>query len=980
MYLKNIKATGFKSFADKIDIELGAGITGIVGPNGSGKSNVVDAVRWVLGEQSVKSLRGDGNMADVIFSGSKSRNPMNVASVTLVFDNKDHYLPLNYDEVALKRRVYKDGTNEYYINGEKCRLKDITDILLDSGIAKESFNIISQGRVEEIISNKASERRIIFEEAAGVLKYKKRKEEAYRKLERTKDNMDRVNDIIKELEVQVEPLKVAKEKALKYLDAQERLKKTEVALLVYDIKNCNEIYQTKKNRIQELNEELMHQSLNTYQGEAKIEEYKLELNKIENKITEARQQLLTMTEQVEKMNSRKNIVLERKKYEVEDTKLHSNVIALQEQKFKQENELHSIQREIETWQIELQHQLENIQSENQKEQAIKKQKQELSYNLEKKVRMENSLKMKIEQLQERIENDGGLPLAIKSVLDHPKLSGIHTIIAKAIEMEERYATAISAALGYAGNYVITEDEGCAKEAISYLKEKRLGRVTFFPLSVIEPRGVATSVSDAVQNMEGFIDIASNLVKYDPKFSNIIKNQLGNVFIVDTIEHATSISHKIHHQYRIITLDGEILHVGGSLTGGTMNKKNNVIQDKFELENQLNASKMVEKEIIKMEDMMNQVDQKLMEIENKQYLLQKQKIECEELIRTKQNYQKERMEALKQITLEIEGTTHILNRSLESEEEQVLKEYYEAVGEKEKIHSTLDRLLKEKNNIAEELNEYEFQVRKESSIVSSKNRELKDLEIEVGKMDVKLDHYLQILNETYSMTFEKAALHYYLEIDSEDARKEVNDLKRFLKDLGMVNLGAIEEYDRISTRYEFLLQQWDDLDQASNTLLEIIKEMDQVMEHDFLETFKIIEQHFSKTFKELFKGGEAALRLTDPNHLLETGIEIVASPPGKKLTSISLLSGGEKTFTAISLLFAILKSRPVPFCILDEVEAALDEVNVDSFGNYLSKLTEKTQFILITHKKKTMEYADVLYGITMQESGVSKLVSVQLEEK
>lgn len=312
MYLKNIKAHGFKSFADKIDIELHEGITGIVGPNGSGKSNVVDAVRWVLGEQSVKSLRGDGNMSDVIFSGSKSRNSMNVASVTLIFDNHDHYLPLNYDEIALKRRVYKDGTNEYYMNGEKCRLKDIIDILLDSGIAKESFNIISQGKVDEIISNKASDRRVIFEEAAGVLKYKKRKEEALRKLERTKDNMDRVGDIIKELEVQVEPLNVAKEKAIEYLDTKENLKELEIALIATDIRKMNEVYQKSKDKIQKLNEELMNISLTNYQGEAQIEKYKLELKRVEDETNECRKQLLVMTEEVEKINSRKNILLERK--------------------------------------------------------------------------------------------------------------------------------------------------------------------------------------------------------------------------------------------------------------------------------------------------------------------------------------------------------------------------------------------------------------------------------------------------------------------------------------------------------------------------------------------------------------------------------------------------------------------------------------------------------------------------------------------
>lgn len=979
MYLKRIIASGFKSFADKTTIELTDGITGIVGPNGSGKSNVVDAVRWVLGEQSVKSLRGDGNMTDVIFSGSKSRNGMNIASVTLVFDNTDQYLPVDYSEVSIRRRVYKDGSNEYSINNEKCRLKDITDILLDTGIAKESFNIISQGKIEEIISSKASDRRIIFEEAASVLKYKKRKEEALRKLDRTHDNMSRVNDIISELEGRVTPLKEQRDKAIKYQQFKSELEQIEIALIATDIHKMNFSYKDSKAKIDVLNKEIMELTTSTSSSEASLEESKLNVSKLEGQIAELQKNLVLKIAETERMNSQKNILIERAKYGVEDTRLHNDIIALKENKLKLQNQIASIQSEIEDYAKEL----SEIETEEKKIEdsitKIKDDKNKLDSRLSTEIREQSRLENTILSLQESIENNGALPYAVRNILKHPGLSGIHNVIGNIIEVQEEYSTAISTVLGFASSYVVVEDEECAKKAISYLKSNNIGRVTFFPLNIIEPKHIDVKTLNDIQKTDGYIGVASTLVACDKKYQNIIENQLGNVVVVRDIDTANHIGNLVAHRYRIVTLSGELLHVGGSITGGSITRAKNVITEKYELENALLKKDTIAGTIQDIENQMNEFDYVYKSLEDKLYLTSKNRVYITEKKAIKETELAEKTNLLQNIVAEISGMSSLKNDSVSEEEEKILEAYYKAKNEVNEIQHKIDEFTRKKNSLSEDIEEIDFTRKKENSLVLSKNKELKNLEIEVNRMEVKLDHLLSELSETYGMTYEKAISSYKLEIEEDVARSTVDNLKRSIRELGNVNVDAIEEYEEVSTRYEFLLGQKDDLMNAENTLLDIIKEMDTIMKDRFLETFKVIETNFNVTFKELFKGGHAELKMTDPNNILETGIEIVASPPGKKLTSISLLSGGEKTFTAISLLFAILRSRPVPFCILDEVEAALDEANVDSFGKYLKGLQQRTQFILITHKKKTMEYADVLYGITMQESGVSKLVSVKLED-
>lgn len=978
MYLKKIVAQGFKSFADNTVIDLENNITGVVGPNGSGKSNVVDAIRWVLGEQSVKSLRGDGNMTDVIFAGSKSRNAMGVASVTLHFDNKDGYLPLSYEEIAIKRRLYKDGTNEFYINNEKVRLKDVTDLLMDSGIGKESFNIIGQGKIDEILSNKPTDRRVIFEEAAGVLKYKKRKEEALRKLDKTHNNMSRVNDIIKELETQVEPLKEQKRKALEYREISDNLEKLEVALVTEDITSINEKYQTNKKKVEELTEELSNISTNNTKFEAQIEDYKLKQQNLNLQIQELQKKLLELTTKSEKINSQKEIILERKKYEVDDIKLHNNILELKESELKYQNELNAYKLELDNVLNLIQELTDKIEYKNQIIHKTKDTRNSLENKLTVAIRNQGSLKVKISNLEDSIENNSSLPFAVKNILNNPKLTGIHNTIGKILEIEEKYVKAIGTALGAASNNIIVDNELVAKQAINYLKSNMLGRATFFPLNIIKGRTIEENIYNLLKVEDGFIDIASQLVKYEPKYTDIINNQLGNVLVVDNLDNANRISKKMNYRYRIVTLDGELLHVGGSLTGGEAKQKN-PLSEKFELQALMNELTNLERTISNYEDELNKYDHNLKALEDEVYLINKNKITTEEELREKSKRIEELENKVTDIRNNINGTNNIINNSLSNEEDNILKEYYEALDEKNKVINEIEVLTNEKDKITNELEEFEYSVKKDNSVYNQKTKELNALEIEVNRSDVKLDNLLNLLNENYSITYEYAKMHYSLDMDANLARSKVSAYKRQIKELGPINQEAPEEYDRISGRYEFLIGQQQDLVKAENTLLDIIKEMDNVMEINFKKSFDIINQHFDKTFKELFKGGTASLKMTDPDNLLETGIEIIASPPGKSLKSVSLLSGGEKTFTAISLLFAILKTRTMPFCILDEVEAALDEVNVESFGEYLKKMQEKTQFLVITHKKKTMEYADTLYGITMQESGVSKLVSVKLED-
>lgn len=976
MYLKEIKASGFKSFADKINLNLNDNITCIVGPNGSGKSNIVDAVKWVMGEQSVKTLRGSNNMSDVIFSGSKSRKSLNLASVTLVFDNTDSYLKVPYTEIEITRKVYRSGENEYFLNGEKCRLKDINDLFLDSGIGKYAFNIISQGEVANIINSTPYERRAIFEEAAGVLKYKKRKEEALRKLDKTKENMTRIEDIIIELTERIEPLKAQRSAAIKYLDYQEKLSDVEIALIVHDLENLNNKFHENETKIEETQNEIAKLMGASTSKDIDLENYKQELIKTNEKIASLNKEYIELTKELERLNGEKNILSERSKYESNDLKVHENITNLKEKSLLLKNEITSQTNDIKQLTSLKTNTINEKNSIQKALETITKEKRKIEENISQNTKQETEINYKIKYLTDYIEQGGNTSPNVKKVLSNPKLKGIHNTISNLIKTEDKYLVALTIALGGAKDYIIVDTPENAKSAINFLKENNLGRVTFYPLSVIKPRHIDETTKNILTKEQGYIDTIDNIVTYNQTYQNIIKHQLGTTILVENIDNANIISKKINNRYRIITLSGESINVGGSITGGKV-KTNNIISERYELQKLEAKIKTIANST---EELNKKYQEKLLEekeLQNKIFQIEKQKVIEEEELRTKEEILKQSIEELNKITNELNNLGGIVNNTLKDQEQQLMEKYYKVMSKKQETEKTTKQEINNKEKLETKIDELEASFRLNNTAVRTLENNLKEYEISNTKSSVKMDNLLSILSETYQMTFEKAKENYILEIDEEIARKNVNEYKRVIKNIGVVNVASIEEYDRINTRYEFMKKQNNDLKEASEKLLEIISELDEVMKDEFLKSFKQVQIEFDKVFKSLFGGGEAKLELTDSKNLLETGININVTPPGKKLSSINLLSGGEKTLTAISILFAILNIKSIPFCLFDEVEAALDEANVDRFGNYLKKYNGKTQLIIITHKKKTMEYANTLYGITMQESGVSKLVSVKL---
>ncbi len=978
MYLKEIITSGFKSFADRINIKLDGKTTCIVGPNGSGKSNIVDAVRWVLGEQSVKSLRGEGSMSEVIFSGSKSRKPLNVASVELIFDNSDHFLNVSYTDISIKRRVYRSGENEYFLNNEKCRLKDITNLLMDSGMAKESFNIISQGEVERILSNSALDRRVIFEEASGIMKYKKRKEEALRKLDRTHNNLERVNDIISELERQVGPLKEQSLKAEEYLENKNGLDKYEVALLAYDIENLNAALEQNHQKKEKLDRDIVDLKAEANKYSVNDLEINTKIEKLENEKNTLNKNLIQVVEEVEKINGEKKLLKEMSEATIEEEKVKDKIR-------KNLDEKGHLQKNIALINEEINNILRKRESNSNRKQEITNRinnlhtkKNMLSNDYSKIEREIINLENKAVNLQNEIEEGGDMPLSVRKVLNS-NIRGINNTIGNVLSIDDLYVKALDVASLANKNFIITTDEEAAKEAINYLKDNHLGRATFFPLSIIKPRYVDNNSLNILKKNPLFLGVLSDLVTYNKKYENIIKNQFGNVLVATNLEDATSLSHTIDAKYKIVTLEGDVVNVGGSLVGGSFYKAKSIVSLKQELKNLEEKIKTLKEDKEAIDASIDSIDKEIADSNEEMFSSSKEEVTLDEMISTKRKILEEDEKSLLEVNKEWEQLESLKSNSLALQEANLIKLFHEKSTEKEKIQIRLENLTKEIEALKDEEEKNIAQDKLGQATLRSLEKENKDIEIEISKLDVHLDNLLNELTENYEITFDKAKNDYKLDVEVEEAREKVNRYKANIKKIGMVNLGAIEEYKIVNTRYVFLTNQKEDLLKAEDTLLEIMNEMDEVMKEEFYNTFMAIKEEFKKVFKELFNGGNADLKLTDEADLLTTGIDIVASPPGKKLTTISLLSGGEKTLTAISLLFAILNVRSVPFCLFDEVEAALDEANVKRFGEYLEHYRDRTQFLIITHKKKTMEYANTLYGITMQESGVSKLVSVKLED-
>ncbi|AGK53050.1 chromosome segregation protein SMC [Bacillus sp. 1NLA3E] len=1181
MFLKRLDVVGFKSFAERISVDFVPGVTAVVGPNGSGKSNVTDAVRWVLGEQSAKSLRGT-KMEDIIFAGSDSRRALNFAEVTLTLDNEDQFLPVEYNEVSVTRRVYRTGESDFLINKQSCRLKDIIELFMDSGLGREAFSIISQGKVEEILNSKAEDRRTIFEEAAGVLKYKNRKKKAEFKLMETQENLNRVSDILHELEGQVEPLKIQASIARDYLEKKEELEHFEVALTVYDIEDFHAKWEKLSATLELHQRDELRLSSELQKKEAKIEERRDRIFALDESIDDLQTVLLHATEELEKLEGRKEVLKERKKnasqnkhqLEKNVVELSNKVVLLQAEKDEQtlavcrlHDEANVLQQDLETSLAQLQLFSENIE---QKIDSLKSDyiellnsqanaKNELRYidtqlqqqesrngkldetnekfiglrqdiaerkhsvlllldeakeKLEKQVqnfyqeqrklesiknnysKQEKTLyqayqflqqsKSRKEMLEEMEEDFSGFFQGVKEVLKarNHSLKGIEGAVAELISSPKEYETAIEIALGAAMQHVVVDTEQNARAAISFLKQHSYGRATFLPLSVIKGRNLSSSQLQAIGQHPSFIGAASSLIRYDTKYQEIITNLLGNVVITKDLKGANELAKILQYRCRFVTLDGDVVNPGGSMTGGAVKQKtNSLLSRKGELEelkkklvdmeektahleNQVKSlknettSKESELELLrKMGEELRLKEQTLkgdlreIEFEEKNVnerlaLYDMDKLQTSKETETLLSRKVELQSDLHQLTEEIANLDAEIKKlskqkSIESTSRETLlsgindrkvliaakneqlshanekltrvtielsenQEKLQTVSEdlqllssemtnsssgEEQLEIAANRMLQDKNETVKlissrreervkiqlELEDEELEAKELKRQHKGMVESLKDEEIKLNRYDFELENRLSHLREEYMLTFEGAKEQYPLSIPVDEARKKVKLIKLAIEELGSVNLGAIEEYDRVSERYEFLLEQKTDLQEAKDTLFQVIGEMDEEMKKRFSEMFDGIRSHFEPTFQALFGGGRADLRLTDPSDLLNTGVEIVAQPPGKKLQNLGLLSGGERALTAIALLFSILKVRPVPFCILDEVEAALDEANVHRFSKYLKRYSNETQFIVITHRKGTMEEADVLYGITMQESGVSRLVSVRLDD-
>jgi chromosome segregation protein len=1181
MHLKSIEVHGFKSFANKITLEFHDGITGIVGPNGSGKSNVADAVRWVLGEQSAKQLRGS-RMEDVIFSGTQTRKPLGYAYVAITLDNSDHKLPIEYDEVTIARRVYRSGESEYLINGSSCRLKDVYELFLDTGIGKEGYSIIGQGQIDKILSGKPEDRRELFDEAAGIVKFKRRKLTAEKNLEEEKLNLSRITDIIREIEKQLVPLEKQSGVAKVYLKLKEELKSLEVnqflkeyekirvsgeqteeklVIAASDLEQVKAEYENTKEEYIHLEKQLEEWDRSIETDKNSYNELKLKIEKSEGEIKVLQEQISSALQNDEYIRSRihtseqeiqgkkeeENGYLAQKaaiddKISAMDDLLSEALSRLNKIKdniqkytreiedcnngiFEQLNINSGIKSNMQRYETMLEQNTLRKSELNQRLLKYKSEEEQFNENIKEcqdklqavsehiitLTKESNSLEQSITQTQERIDSVSngyneiqagylseksrlealmnlteryeGYGISIKKVMERrADMPGIVGVVADILKVEKTYETAIETALGGTIQNIVTEDETCAKELITYLKKNKFGRATFLPLTNMQAGSGMRE--DKVLKEPGVIGIGSSLVEADKKFDALIDYLLGRIIVVDDIDHATAIARKYHYSLRLVTLEGELLTPGGSISGGAYKNASNLLGRRRELEEmeelvatlQKNAAELLrEKEEHKeakarfrigLEEKKAALQEKFLEQNTAKMNLDREvtkKAEAEavyqEYLRElseielqakdlKENLSKlnESLDQNARLNKEKEAMIEALNKKLE-EERLKEQEANENASQKRLDLSALEqnnqflmenvkRVKKDIEKLYEEMEALKADMQRTSSAVAEKKSTIAQTETTIqeyqtllAEMENKIkdsvkerDHITNIhknfftkreelsermneldkevfrLNgqkeklmeqadlltgymwEEYELTYTSAQeFPMEEEISLTQVKKSITEIKAKIKELGDVNVNAIEDYKNLSERFAFLSGQREDLIKAEEALLQIIQELDEEMRVRFLKEFKAINEQFDVVFKELFGGGKADLELTESEDILEAGIRINAQPPGKKLQNMMQLSGGEKALTAISLLFAIQNLKPSPFCLLDEIEAALDDSNVKRFANYLHKLTRDTQFIIITHRRGTMAAADILYGITMQEKGVSTLVSVSLIE-
>lgn len=963
MYLKRVEAIGFKSFANKVDIGFTPGINGIVGPNGCGKSNITDAIKWVLGEQSTKNLRAQG-MSDVIFAGSEAYKKQNFAQVMLVFDNSDKLLKVDYDEVEITRRLYRNGESEYLINKTQCRLKDIVDLLMDTGLGKDSLSMISQGAIANFAQAKPIDRRGIFEEAAGVSKYKKRKTESLRKLERTNDNLLRISDIISELESQLEPLRLQANKARRYLEKKERLEKIEVSVIVFDVKKLEYNLAQAKARLSEINEELVINESKMLFDEGKVEQLKESIKKYDNDIATLQSNLL---KQVDIISS-----LEKQKSEEDNRQNHNTSLEY----------IETLKSKLNDFSQEINGYTNNLNQFNQAAQDLRKEYdyeknsyEEARVEIQRKQGMMQSFQNKKGVLENINDNRTNVFAGVKAIIDAKNsLSGVRGMVSDLFEVEAVYQEAISKSLNASLQNIVVSTSDDAKQAVNFLKSNKAGRATFIPMDTIKPRYINDNDLYVANNTEGFINVATNLISFDDSNQKVFEYLLNTTLVCDNINNAVNLAKLTNNRYRVISLDGDIISVGGLVTGGKLkNDRGNLLTIKKDLEKVNEYLLKINNEIKEDSDLLYTKEQSLNDLRNK---INQQNIsiaKIEEGLANK-NYQFENLKN------EYQSITN--EQFVEDEQAQgnsIIEQINQATLIKEQLISSIKSTRETHYQINKDLESIELQLKESRIAINELKNEHNTINIKKATEEIEMKNMLDRLADEYQLTIDTAKEQLVIELDITLAKEEVIKLKREIKNLGAINLLAIEEYDKVSERYEFLTKQKDDLEHAKTDILEMINDTDKIMVERFSQTINDINEQLPITFKQLFGGGEASLEYTDPTNLLETGVDIIARPPGKSIQNLNLFSGGEKALIALSVLFAILKARPIPLCILDEVEAALDQANVERFAKFLKEFSNETQFIVITHRPGTMEQCDVLYGVTMQEKGVTKMIGVQLEE-
>lgn len=964
MFLKRIEMHGFKSFADNIVINFENPVTGVVGPNGCGKSNISDAIRWVLGEQSVKSLRGE-KMTDIIFAGTENRKPMDMAEVTLVFDNSKHQLNSELEEVELTRRIFNTGEEseaEYLINKQNVRYKDILDLVMDTGLGKNSLSMISQGNVMSFAEAKPYDRREIFEDAAGVAKYKKRKIESLNRLERTKENLDRTYDILAELERQVSPLKRQAKKASIYREKKARLEEIEVAVLVNEIQQLN-------NEKNELEKSLFDLETNSSMHQATIQihennsfESKQTLKELDKQINQITESLVNSINEIGILEQRKTEIDEKRKYALEmgssEEKIKEMENMIQEAKFEYEDRverLNKIKAEIE------------LLNKNLEEAAIKLA--DASLKKDETSNILNRMENRIEVLKNVLEDPftSANQSGVQAIMSNKQsFYGIMGVIGQELIPNNSYEEAINRALAGSVYHIVTKDEEACKKAIVFLKKNRTGRATFIPVTVLKEHHIKQEDSIICKNTKGYLGTANEFCTCSPEYEIVKESLLGNVIVVDNLDNANNLAYLTKFAYKIVTLEGEIVHKGGSITGGKVKNEVSIVTAQSELnriENEI-VSYRAEKEIAEKDynKLIKEKEEYDSQVTEKRIAM----AQIEPIVDAKRaKYEK----------LKTDYETIIPNDG-ESIADTLITQLAQMYAKRDELSTSLKMRKDERMKLSAEIDRKEQQIRQIRRQLDEAKNNVAQANTNKAVLETKLENDLARLASEYQMTFEYALENNNVQID-ENAREEVINLRREISNLGNVNMSAPEEFDEVNERYEFLKKNYDDLIASRDKILATIDEMDEIMKSQFKETFDRINEELPNTFKKLFGGGKARLVLEDPDDILNSGIDVDVQPPGKAVKSIRLFSGGEKSLIAISVLFAILKVSPEPLIVFDEIESALDIANVERFAKYVKEFADQSQFIIISHRSGTMEQCDELYGVTMQEHGVSQLLRVKL---